>query len=418
MFFVAPVLAQVVTLSVADRTEARYVTTNANHAEASTRPLVDLSVDGRRSSLTLHYNPSFTLIPLESEPRDLLVMHNAYVAGIQRWGHTQLSLSEAGSIGEQNFLSLALTDPGVGSVAPPTTPPGAATPAPGTTTPPATPPPGTTTIGTPAPPTGVGSTQIRAANRAVHFGSSITAAALQYEPTARVTHRAELAYLISGAVRESDRADYPVIRGPRATLSTIYRASRRDDLTTAMTLQYAATTSGNQTWVLTAGETWRRKLDRNTNSILGLGVSGTRSPAVNNFIAYSIYPTFSAGITHLSSLGPGKFAETLLISSAPAIDLVTSAVDPRITVAGLGGWFYEGFSAVVSVDSAISLHSQSELGALSTIGGGAGVAYQLGEAASVDSGIRLAYQKYQGQEVIPWSYAAFLGLNLRFGQRL
>src|SRR6188768_1158745 len=203
MVVLGPILAQVAVLSLADRTEARYIVSDDTHAEASTRPLVALDVRWRRSDLRLSYAPAFTILPdPEADPsqsRDpaLIIFHSGTISGSHSWGRTKLTLSETGSYGTQNFRSAVLTDqrpinptPGTGNTTPNsgnsggTGTPGTGSTAGGTgSTPGGT---GSTTGGTGSTTSGgmgsttggTNATALRAANVIVHFASSTTSAAL------------------------------------------------------------------------------------------------------------------------------------------------------------------------------------------------------------------------------------------------
>src|SRR3954468_7754657 len=100
----APILAQLVTLQLGDRTEARYTgyvgdSTVAPQASASTAPVVGLTVNDRRAVLQLLYVPSLTLSPLNSSPRELYVFHTAAASAGYRWRRTTAQLGSSFSIG-------------------------------------------------------------------------------------------------------------------------------------------------------------------------------------------------------------------------------------------------------------------------------------------------------------------------------
>jgi hypothetical protein len=419
MLPVGLILAQVVTLSVGDRTEGRYVALFDRHFEASTRPLAGAKVDWKHLTLTLRYAPTLTVVPVESKDRDLFVFNNAYLAASYSWSHTRFELSQTSSFGAQNFYVLSLTDPRFNTAAPPVTPPAAAPVAP----------PGGTTGGTPGANMGTGTMNgtpstttpgvaLPYANRAIHYGSSTTSAAIRSETSPSTTLRGELSYLIAGATQPEDAVLYPLVKGPLATGSAQFRISRRDAVASTLSMQYVSSSIGTSAWITNYAQSWIHRLDHHTATQLGVGVSGTRSPAANGFIAYSIYPTFTAGIIHTSIVERGKLTTSVTVSSAPAIDLITTAVDPRLGTLAQVGWARDRFSASLSADATISLAAKSELGALSLIGAGAGVAYRLSTGVSLDSGARVAYQKYQGQVVIPFSQTIYLAVNFLLDQRL
>src|SRR3954470_4496132 len=118
----APILAQLVTLNVGDRTEARYISGDDTHLEGATRPFAGLNFGWKRSALTLAYTPSVTVTPLERKPRNVLVFQGASLRASYRWRLTTLTLSEFVGFGELNFRVQALPAPGVNlAVAPPAT---------------------------------------------------------------------------------------------------------------------------------------------------------------------------------------------------------------------------------------------------------------------------------------------------------
>ena len=107
----APLFAQVVTLGIADRTEARYIKYDDQTFEGSTSPHVELGIGSRRADFSVGYGPTLTLVPLEEKPRDLLVFHDLGASAGYRWKRTRLSLSSSLGIGEVNFRLAALQGP-------------------------------------------------------------------------------------------------------------------------------------------------------------------------------------------------------------------------------------------------------------------------------------------------------------------
>jgi len=409
MFPAGLILAQVVMLSVGDRTEGRYVALFDRHFEASTRPLVGANVAWKHLTLTLRYAPTFTVTPVETDNRNLYVFNNAYFAASYAWSHTKLELSQNSGFGAQNFFVLSLTDPRLNTAAPPVTTPG------GTTTPGSNPGTGAMT-GTPTNPNP--SIAQSNANRAIHYGTSTTAAAIRSQVSSTTTLRGELSYLIAGATRPEDAVLYPVVRGPLAIGTAQFQLDRRNTLVSTLSAQYVSSSLGTSAWIANYAQSWVYKLDHQTSTQLGLGIAGTRSPAPNNFIAYSIYPTFTAGIVRTSVVERGKLSSSVIVSSAPAIDLITTAVDPRLSAVAQVGWARDRVSTFVSADATMSLAVKSELGALSVIGAGAGLMYRLSTGVFADGGARLAYQKYEGQVVIPFSQTLYLAVSFLLDERL
>jgi hypothetical protein len=109
MHLLAPILGQLLTLGLSDRTEARYVANETEeHFEASTQPAAGIDLSYRRTSLRFGYAPIITVLPLESEPREIFTFHTAFVAASHNFRHTSFSISQSAGYGEMNFQSQAL----------------------------------------------------------------------------------------------------------------------------------------------------------------------------------------------------------------------------------------------------------------------------------------------------------------------
>lgn len=414
MLFLAPILAQVATLGVADRTEARYtVADGLNYGSAVTRPSAGLALGWKHLNLTLGYGPAITVQPLEETPRYLYVFHSASASGTYSWGRTQLIVTEASGYGSQNFRTLALN--GLGNAG--TTNP--QQPATGSPTPVGTPisPVGspTTPGGSPSAPGGVGTPQGTnqglATDRKIHFITSTTSVAVTHRVSGSTTVTGELAYAIAGATRASDKDVFPIVRGPRALGAVRYRMGHADDLSLAVSAQYASSSIGSSVWLGTATGSWSHHFSLKTVGTAGAGVGGTRTPLVQDFVAYSIYPVLTASIAHASLLARGNLNFGFTASSTPVIDPTTAAADPRVGLGAALGWGRDKFSASLSGNSALSTAAANSKGSLTAAGGSAGVAYAFGKGVSADSGVRLAYQAFQGRTVLPVSYLVFVGVT-------
>src|SRR5450432_2879319 len=115
-----PILAQLVTLGVGDRTEARYVVAGTGtpgaavvapnsspYAEVATYPRIGLNFGWHHSplsqtSLSLGYGPSITVTPLEADHPDVLVYQAATFAASHshRWQRLTMTISESVSYTE------------------------------------------------------------------------------------------------------------------------------------------------------------------------------------------------------------------------------------------------------------------------------------------------------------------------------
>jgi hypothetical protein len=436
MVFLGPVLAQIATLSVADRTEARRVVLDDTHYEGSTRPQLGLGLAWQHFKLSLGYGPTITLLPLDASHPDVLVYHNAIISGAYSWEHSVLTVSESVGYGRQNFRVLALSAPvattptltpngtgagttgtgtGIGSTGTGT---GTGSTGTGTGTPTGT---GTTGSGTGTTGTGTGTTgttraasSALASNQVVHYFSSTTTVALDRHSSNNVLWHGELGYLVFGAAREEEQINYPLLWGPRALASVKYRVARAEEFTVALSAQYSKSSQGSQVWLGLGSFSWTHHFDPNTQTQLGAGLGGSRTPLTFGFVMYQISPTFLATYSHAERLARGTLGVSFSANAAPVIDQLTATADPRVTTVAAVSWRRDQFSSFVTGDSTFSTAAPSNTGSVTAVGAGAGMAYQFSKVLTADTGFRMAYQTFQGATVIPLAYAVFVGLSFGF----
>lgn len=412
-----PILAQLVTLSLGERTEARVVATDSAYYEAAFRPTVGVSLMQKQLTLRLGYFPSFTITPLDSEPRSLLVFQSGSLAGTYAWRRTTLTVNQSVGYGEVNFRTLAIAGPAPTN-ATPTNNGAAGGPVNGGTAGGAGGAAGGgTPTGGPAPAVTPTGSQALSSNQIVHYGTSSTSARLAHDVSGRLSLAATAVYSVTGALNATARASYPLVFGPTLTGTAAQRFDHQNAANHSVSLQYALASNGSQTWLTTSTETWSHQFGPRVSTTLGVGLSIGRNSRVDGYVAYSIDPTLLAGISDVNQLYPGTLALSLAAFSAPALDPVTLAVDPRVTVTGAVGLQLGAFSTSVNGSGTFSVSDQKQ-GAFASAGGGAGIGYRFGEAVSVDGGARVAWQAYQGVTLLPWTYAGFLALTLSASARL
>jgi hypothetical protein len=408
-----PILAQLVTLGVSDRTEVRHIVTDDSYSEVATYPHVGINVGWKNATLAFGYAPSLTLTPLEAKDPSLVVYHSGAVAVSNRWQRTTVTASEVFGYGKVDFQSQALAAPGS---APVTSPPD-------TTGPPTT---GTTTTmptngGTPTGTPGTGTqpqttntalaNQFRATNAVLPFASSVTTVGFTQLVSAVLTLSGGVSYQVSGDPTNQNDIVYPVVKGPGARLAAAYTPTHYDTVTTSASTQYAASVNSNDAWLVFANETWTHQLDRNTAASFGAGLSLTRNSQPGPLVYYSIYPNFVVGINHASLVGRSTLTVGLNASSAPFLDPVLAQVDPRISTSAFVSFTRDKFSSSLSGGTTLSLATSGDNGAFSAIFGAFGLRYALGTAASVDGGVRGTYQTFEGQTTIPLSLAIYAGIT-------
>jgi len=434
----APILAQLITLNAGDRTEVRYIQVDENHRyEAATRPLVGLNFGWKRSSLVLAYTPSFTVTPLESTPRNVLIFQAASLSGSYRWKRTTLTISEGVGYGEYTFQVYAIANPGLPNTTPgtnampgtnstpgtnPTTPgsnpttPGSNSTTPGTnpTTPGSNP---TTPGSTAAMPNGSNnpaSQQFRASAKVIHYGSSTTNVGLASALSREVAVGANAGYTIAGGVGDSaDDPAYPLIHGANvgAFGSHSLRLNRNNTLGSSIFGSYNVSSLGSQAWGLTAGETWSHRVNPRTTTRLGVGLSLSRFSQNDGLVGYSVYPTFNAGINYFNRLAGGILTLGASAGSAPYLDPLRATVDPRVNVGVNAGWGKNRFSIGMGAGAAISIAPDNNNGAVNSIGASAMMAYRLGAGFSADTGVSAGWQTFEGETIVPASWTGFLGVT-------
>jgi hypothetical protein len=410
---IVPLLAQLITVGVSDRTEVRYIEPYPYKYEGSTKPAIRLNLAWPRYALTFGYSPSFTLGPLEARPRDLTVYHSAFFGSSYRFRHTVIALGGAGSYGEVNFLAQALRQPA----------------APGqtvdNTTGPAT---GDSTQGTgkPAEPTTTPQTpeaqpQRSIANSGVRYGTWNASLNVGHQLNRDITLGAVVVHTVAGGLNDQARGIYPVTRGTIFGINGAHllRWSPRDSFGSAASLQQGFSSLGGGVTSLLANETWTHRFAARTTSTLGGGISMTRTPLYGIYMAYSIYPTFAAGFAHETRLAQGILSIGVGVYSAPALDPLRATVDPRIGTTGTIGWVRDRFAARASAGVASSIAPRgNDAGAFDSAQAGAVLSYRLAEWLVADSGGTLTRQKYQDTVTVPLTYAAFVGLSFDVTKRL
>jgi hypothetical protein len=406
----APLLAQSITLGVADRTEARYLTPNDYAYEASTTPGARLTLHWPRYDVVLGYDASLTLAPLEKKPRNLLAYHTLLASAQYRARQSSLTLSTSATFGEVNFRAQAL---GQTSGAAPGAEPGQP-PSDQGAEPDIAPSPGS------APPEAQPQTQISATPTRHGTWSSTLAAG--HQPTREVTLASSVTYTISGGLNADAREDYPVTRGLVVGLfgTHAYKLSARDTLASSAGLQQAWSSvdvegaRSTQVTSLVAGETWSHRFNKRTSSLLGVGLSFSRQP-LGVYTAWSLYPTFTASLLHEARVARGVLSLSLTAFSAPELDPLRATVDPRIGSTASAGWTRDRFFTSLSASASLSIaHEDNDAGAFDQRQAAAVAGYRLTDWLLVDGGGRLAELQYQDAMTIPLTYAAFVGLTFGY----
>jgi hypothetical protein len=417
MHLLAPILGQLLTLGLSDRTEARYVADEDDeHFEASTQPAAGIDLSYRRTSLRIGYAPVITVLPLEREPREVFSFHTGFIGASHSFRHTTFGISQAVGYGEANFESQALappaTTPTTGSPNPPVDSPQPNAP----NAPPAQPAPGGgETPGGPGAEPGASSGTVRATDQLVKYVSLRTSAEISHRLGRFTSIQGGLGYTVTGGADEESRSLYPTVRGPDARATLSYALNARNLLSSTLSAQYATSGDSTETLSLAFDQIWHHDFSPRTAGELGAGLTYAHSPQENGSIAHSFYPAGRASITHNQRFARGVLNMNASAGGAPVLDFTTAAIDPRLFVAAGLGWGRDRFSVSVGGGTSVSLSGSDEQDAFSALNASAGVGYYLGVGFSADGGVRGAWQQVGGEDRIPPTAAAYLALSWHIG---
>jgi hypothetical protein len=438
----APLFAQLVSLQLGNRTEARYVDINdTQRFEGSTASVVGLSVNARRTDVQLLYSPAITLSPLEKQPRTFYVYHLSSVSVAHRWRKTTAQLTSSFGIGSLNLQLYGLqgkaeapgttTTPGANTPVPgsTTTTPGGTTPTPGDTSANGgtTPTPGTTpnptgpaqmpggTPTTPGATSGVPVTKKPDTNQKVRFYTSTTTFTLghQLAKDARLVGFAGVSQ--ANSLDKGSQDFFPKLRsefiGGNATYG--YRVAKTDTLGGNLSLIKNWSSNGNEAATANAVAIWVHQFAPRTSGAVNAGINVTRFSQDDGLAGFSVFPTALLSVTHAARLAGGQLTFLASAFSSPALDPLRAIVDPRIGLLSSVGFTGKKVFVGASASTTVSVAPRdNDAGAVDSrqLEGRAG--YRLGDSAAIDTGVRMTKQTYGGQTVIPTAWAGFVGVTL------
>ena len=403
----APILAQLVTLNLGARTEARYVAPLAPHYQEETRPLAALNLAWQHTSATLLYTPSLLLIKPDSAPLDLVVFHSLSLTATTQMRHVKVFVMQTGGYGEVAPAAQVL---GGAPLNQPTTGTG------GTGTG------GTGTGGTGTGGTGGGlATQPLALSQIYLLETAGTTAGVAYEVTALDTLSIDGGYSLQRGADATSLVLFPLFQTARARFGWRRRVAPPDTVTTLLVSQYGWAKDGSNAWVNALTESWAHQFSLLTTGTVGAGVSLARTTAPDGSVSTSVLPVATTAITHTEPLARGALTLNAGASFAPTIVAgarvgqnqdARTTVDPSMSFLAGVGWAREKFSVGLTGTATVSLAGAEQAGAQDAVGGAFRMAYQLARFVGIDAGVRGAWQVFQGQTTIPPTYAAFAGISV------
>jgi hypothetical protein len=404
----APILAQLITLGVAERTEGRLtLVDDERRIEGSTAPSAGIAVDWRKVGVEAGYRPLFTLRRRNAEDTDFVVEHAA-VLGVryrERFRHTLFTLSEFASYAHQNLRDDLLA-PRPAPI--PQNTPNTGEPAPGQN-PPSTGEPDPTS---PEPDAGAPSQNaaaLRALDRMVSLFVLTSTAQVDHVLSPVAVIGGNLVHTLTTGTDRETRRDYPLVTTESGSVFGGHAFNRRNRVAATLVITHAATPSGTNSWVAQANAAFDHRFAPRTTGTVGAGISGSHTHEPSGLGVASIYPTFTAGIVHAARFRRGALELHLNATSAPFLDVTTARVDPRVQITAGLGWGYDEFSVTANGTTALSLEDDAD--AFSSLSADLTLAYALGAGFSADAGVRTAWQRFGETTLVPPSWAAFVGIS-------
>lgn len=176
-----------------------------------------------------------------------------------------------------------------------------------------------------------------------------TSAGLSYQLTRRLRSQYQLSYAIAGGLRDQDADRVPQIRTASGSAALTHLLSRRDDLTTTVTLTQSEVSTGEDAggmdlpgtnhWILGLTEAWIRRWDPDVTTTLSAGVTGSssgtdgveeRDEGIDPNLAATLFATL---YNHRQTV----FSTALGATLAPNINGLTGELQTQLgTFAGLG----------------------------------------------------------------------------------
>jgi hypothetical protein len=401
--WLAPVLAQVVSLSAGDRTEARArVDQSVVRYDAETLGWVALDATAERTTFDLGYALLLSSLGIGDSDQEFLALHSQFLGLTVRFRRTLLSFQQAASYGEQNFRALSVrprTALASRSQAQTSTPDG-----------------DRPELAEPGPRVGVGGTTPPAEaqpiliDRAVRTGSVVGAAGISSLLSRRLEGTAYAGYDYAGGLDDLARLVYPVYYGPFASLGISYRLTPIDRLSTFLTGRRSTNLEGQNASSLVLEERWSRRFSENLDGELGLGVSAIDSDVEPEGSSLPPFlPTGFAALAYRSRLALQVSVTTATLFVTPGLDRLTGIIDQRAELRLEQRWSDGDFDLLGALTGSQSLTTVGF--GLTTIGAEGIAAWRFAPLLAVDAGLRGFWQKYAELDAL-YAYALFVGLRV------
>jgi len=401
--WLAPVLAQVVSLSSGDRTEARArVDGSVVHYDAETLGWIALDGRSERTSFDLGYALLLSDLGIGTGDQEFLVLHSQFLGTSLRLRRTMLSFHQSASYGEQNFRALSVRprgtltsrseaqtaaseDEGLG-------------------------------IGEPGPRVGVGGTtpppeaQPILIDEAVRLGSVVGAVGATTLFSRRFEGTAYAGYDYAGGLDELSRLVYPVYHGPFASLGAGHRLTPVDRLSVFLTGRRSMDLDGGRASTVVLEARWSHRLSPTLETELGAGVSAIESDIDAEGPSLPPYlPVGFAALAHRSRVAFEVSTTTATLIVVPGLDRLTGIIDERAELHVEQRWSDGDFDLIGALTASQSL---STFGfGLTSVGGEGVTIWHLAAPLAIDTGLRFFWQKYAELDPL-YAYALFVALRV------
>ena len=393
---VVPILAQTIGFGVGDRVEARALTSpDDNRLEAEMRGFAGVSFDSKPLTLNLRYSPKVVVTPLEEPEREATLVNDIGADAeirvpLYEARRTTLTLRQRGDYNQTNYLVSALGSPAPQGTAPPTPPAGA---------------PGEAPAETP----GQGAAEVPATNTTVRFAESRSELVLEHLAGRRSRLEVTTSYIVNSGVGAESRQIFPLFHGPEIESTLAHRVGRRDTLTTDVTGRYAMVETGERFWYADATEEWSHDFSRRTRTSLEGGVAYARLTDETG-PDEGIYPVGGAALEYSAPFKRGRLVLRVDVSYEPTVDRSSIELDRRMLANFSASWTRRRLELHAFSTGIFSLRPESP-GSLSSLTAEAGVRYDLGAGFGFDSGVRAAWQTFEGTQIIPATAGVYVAIE-------
>lgn len=289
-------------------------------------PRLELGLAWPTTTLTLDYSPRLLWMDmLGADPSPALLLHSAGLRLSWRRPRYTLSFAQTAAVGDQNF---ARFDP-AGSLAAPAPSP---TPGGAAMTPP----------------------ELDLLPRAtlVRIAAAETSASLRYAWSQRWSSELRTAFDISGGANADAQRFLPRRRTARVDASVGFRGSRRDDLSTGLSVAQTSTSNGYDHWLASLTERWSRSFAPESGGELGAGVAiqDTTGPAGTTSTKW--VPVGTASAWHAVRMRAAQIRLRWDLGYRPEVNVLAGTLQSRLSTTAQASLLVERSSVRLTLGAA------------------------------------------------------------------